>query len=120
MEEGSWAVVAHSIAHAKKLLWGDTEYDLAEFCDNEYINLTCKWDKNHDVSDLPIGMVDNMIALKRGIYSSLIDEICPVCGKWGQLEYHEDVDVICCYECEEGLYQAGAEDKPKTEEGEDS
>lgn len=103
MDEMVWAVVAHSRGHAKKLLWSDTEYYIADICGGEYINLNVKWVKEHDVSDLPVGMVDEMVGLKRGIYSGLIDRYCSYCGNTEWLEYHEHLDTICCYGCEDWL-----------------
>ncbi len=108
--ECSYCVVAHSVADAKKLLWADDEYDIKSICDDDYMNLDVKWSKQSDVSDLPVGMVDEMVGLKRGIYSGLIDRYCPYCGNLEWLEYHEALDTICCYGCEDWLTELRKEE----------
>ena len=113
-DEMIWAVVAHSIPHAKKLLWADTIYDIAEICDGEYVNLTCKWAKEYDVSDQPIGMLDAMVGLRLGVYSYLFNTECPECGCIRMLEYYPELNTICCYECKEELTRSNKDESEET------
>ena len=77
------AVVASTIAQAKTIAWHDI-FDL----DNNWIDIRARWVKGVDVSDLPIGVVqDERLALLRGLYGSLMEYPCDECRK--------DADVVC-------------------------
>ncbi len=82
-DEMGLAVVAGSAQEAKRIAWRDT-FDL----DNDWIDVRARWVKGADVSDLPIGVVqDARVALLRGLYGSIMEYPCDECGK--------DADVIC-------------------------
>ncbi len=78
-----FAVVASSVEEAKKIAYK------AELSFNyDWTDIRCRWQRGSDVSNLPIGMVeDEKAALLRGLYAYLIEYPCDGCGN--------DADVIC-------------------------
>jgi len=104
-----WCVVAHDIPHAKKLLWADTIYHIKDICAGDYCSLTCKWMKEHDVSDMPIGMVDGIEGLKRGFFAYAEDK-CPQCGPIKTLYLQDDRNIVCCSDCETKLNKEKSDD----------
>ena len=85
------AVVATSGTHAKQLCAGDMGCI--------WIDIRAKWKRNADVSDLPIGIIeDDLLALRRGLYSWSENNICDICG----LRTYVNVvnGVIICGACE--------------------
>lgn len=87
------AVVATSSAEAKKLAFPEFQGE----CD--WIDLRSPQTAGHGVvSDLPIGIVQNdLIALKRGIYSFLEEGNCEGCGAVAKVRVYKDK--ILCDDC---------------------
>ena len=97
-EEAGLAVVAGTIAEAKRIAWREIFSS-----DYEWIDMRVRWVKGVDVSDLDIGVVwDVRDALLRGLYGSLMEYPCDECGR--------DADVECykgralCARCIEQEY----------------
>jgi hypothetical protein len=82
---GGFAVVASTAKEAKKIV-----YDSGEiiYGDTDYIAIRTRWVRDADVSQLPIGMVDDCRdALIRGLYDWINEHQCDECGK--------DDDLVC-------------------------
>ena len=81
-----FAVIATSATEAKKIAFPEFEGE----CD--WIDLRTNAVVGHSsISDLPIGLVkDDMLALRRGIYSFIDEGKCDVCGKTAKLEIYKD------------------------------
>jgi hypothetical protein len=94
------AVIATSNQEAKKLAW-------PKLClDGEWIDLRARIVAGSgQVRDFPIGrMKDMRLALKRGLFSSIENEKCDICGKETYVVCYNDK--IVCGDCEEDIYQA--------------
>lgn len=90
-DDGGFAVVANSITHAKQLCAGEL--------DCHWIDIRAKWKRSTDVSDLPIGIVeDNLLALRRGLYAWSEDNVCDICGLSTYVRVKDGV--IICGACE--------------------
>ena len=82
-DEAGLAVVAGTIAEAKRIAWREIFSS-----DYEWIDMRARWVKGADVSDLRIGVVQDVRdALLRGLYGSLMEYPCDECGR--------DADVVC-------------------------
>ena len=69
------AIVATSVAEAKKVAFASGELD------DDWINIRCHWQRDADVSKLPMGIVSDLhTALVCGIYGFVEDFICDGCG----------------------------------------
>ncbi len=91
------AVIATSNQEAKKLAWPKL------FLDGEYIDLRARIVAgNGQVNDLPIGRVKDMrLALKRGLFASIENEKCEICGKEDYVVCYRDK--IVCGSCEDKM-----------------
>ena len=68
------AVVASSVHHAMKLGAGEM------MC--EWIDIRATWQRNCNVSDLPVGVVqDDQLALRRGLYGWCEQATCDICNE---------------------------------------
>jgi hypothetical protein len=72
-----------------------------------------------DFSDQPIGVLDTMVGLERGVYGFVEGEVCPICDKDGLIcsrkigkEYK-----IGCNDCLDKLEEAPIPPAPKREAG---
>ncbi len=95
-EEYGIFVVAESVKHAKRLGWGNEC-----LCNDEYTDLTAKWNKEAKVDDLEYGVVDDMKeGLRRGVFGFIDEgEDCDQCGVESFLT---NVEGKClCSDCEE-------------------
>ena len=90
------AIVAGSVKEAKSLAW---RTELAYECDS-YCDLRVRWLKDQDVGGLPLGMMDNLEAVKREIYDTAECE-CTICGRRGVFALSPDLDIVCCPDCED-------------------
>mgnify|MGYP000495124617 CR=1 FL=1 len=82
-EECGLAVVASSGREAKTIAWNSVLHS-----DYDWIDIRIRWVRDADVSDLPIGsMQDARDALIRGLYGSLAEYPCDECG--------QDAYVVC-------------------------
>ena len=92
-EDYGEAVIATSNQEAKKLAWP------ALCLDGDYIDLRARIVAgNGQVSDLPVGrMRDKRLALKRGLFASLDNEKCDICGKETYVTCFQDK--IICDDC---------------------
>ncbi len=100
-DEGGFAVVANSITHAKQLGAGEL------MCD--WVNIRATWQRDSDVSDLPVGVIeDDMLALRRGLYGWCEQATCDICNEDKHVEcigltFQQD-GVIACGDCiDDGL-----------------
>jgi hypothetical protein len=103
-DPGRFAVVHTSLREAKKWLWNDP--DVKEYCEQDYINFNPYWLRSVDVSDREIG--DDMVCIegiKRGVYTWIDGEICPICGQSGKISKSDDWDKVCCSECDDKMYE---------------
>ncbi len=93
------AVIATSNQEAKKLAYSSSSL----FLDGEYIDLRARIvADNEQVSDLPIGrMKDMRLALKRGLFASIKNEKCEICGKEDYVVCYRDK--IVCGSCEDKM-----------------
>lgn len=92
------AIVATSTQEAKRLGW-------QMLClDGEYINLRARIVTDEkSVEDLPIGIVNSRLALRRGLYVSLSDEKCEICGAVDYVTFNSIVSKIICDDCMEKI-----------------
>lgn len=68
-------VVATSVKEAKCIGFGASEID----CD--WIDLRCTWQREANVTGLPVGIIEDVMdALRRGLYSHIEDGTCDICG----------------------------------------
>lgn len=90
-EYGCWIIVARTVPKAKAIAMRSDEID----CD--YIDLRVR--KIADsVTDLPEGIVeDYMECLKRGWYSVIMEEDCPICGRCSDVYYRNGT--VGCETC---------------------
>ena len=92
-EDHGEAVIATSNQEAKKLAW-------PTLClDGDYIDLRARIvTGNGQVSDLPVGRIRDMrLALKLGLFASLDNEKCDICGKESYVTcFH---GIIICDDC---------------------
>ncbi len=115
-DPGRFAVVHKSLREAKKWLWGDLE--LRDYCDNEYVNLNAHWLREVDVSDLSIG--DDLVGIegiKRGVYTWVDGETCPICGRQGKIQLYDDWEKICCSQCDDDFTEAYIQKAVDVEKG---
>ena len=85
-------VVATSVKEAKKIA-----FDNELTCD--WIDIRCRWVKDAEVEDLPVGIInDYKLGLKRGLFSYIEDE-CDMCGRDDMLELVSEQAL--CSDCAE-------------------
>ena len=70
----------------------------------EWIEIRVKWCKDVDVSDLPMGLLeDEILGLRRGLYAWLEDATCDICGDYTTVEHigltFQRDGVIACSDC---------------------
>ncbi len=95
---------AKQIAHKSGVLLKDME-------PVEWISIQVRWIRDADVSDLPIGVVnDTRMGLLCGIYSHLEGGLCDECGKESTVFSYKGL--VLCGECV--LKQHNVPDKLKT------
>ena len=112
------AVVATSSKEAKKIAFNIGELD----CD--WIDVRVSWRKEANVMDLPIGIIqDDMLALRRGVYSWIEEEDCDICHDACHVNYHppkpsDDKDYAIrhkgqaiCGDCEDKMKDYGNKTK---------
>ena len=93
-EENGYGVVAHSPNEAKSLFWKYTDDN--EW--NEYFDIRVMVRKEANISDLPIGVVeDDMHGLKRGFYGC-VEGCCPTCEDDDTYVIEKD-GIVGCYLC---------------------
>lgn len=103
-EDGGHGVVATSAKEAKKIVYNG---ELCLWCD--WIDVRCRWQRDADVSDLPVGMVDERAGLLCGIYDYITETTCDECGEDGYVE--ECNGRVLCLDCAEKEYESrGAND----------
>lgn len=76
------AVVAISAKEAKKIAFYIGEFD----CD--WIDVRVTWMKEANIMDLPIGIVGEMLGLRRGIYSWIEGGECDICHDVCHVNYY--------------------------------
>lgn len=75
-DSAGFAVVAPTAKAAKKIAYESGELDAAWF------DIRVRWQRDAEVDDLPVGMVtDARVGLLCGIYGSLMEYPCDVCGE---------------------------------------
>lgn len=93
-EENGYGVVARSPNEAKSLYWKYADDDGW----NEYIHIRVRIKKNADITDLPIGVIeDDMTGLKRGFYGC-VEGCCPTCEDDDTYIIEKD-GIVGCYLC---------------------
>lgn len=105
-EDWGVAVVATSAKDAKRIAYDD---ELSAHGD--WIDVRVRWKKNCDVSDLPIGVIDDdQLALRRGLYGWCEQATCDVCGEDKHVEsvrlpLRQDF-VVACGDCiDDGMFE---------------
>lgn len=78
-DAAGFAVVATSVKEAKKIVWTSGELNTL-WADVAWVDMRALWQRDADVDDLPIGMVnDPRVGLLHGIYGYLEEYPCDVC-----------------------------------------
>ncbi len=90
-EYGCWIIIARTVPKAKAIAMKSDEID----CD--YLDLRVR--KVADgITDLPEGIVEDYFeCLKRGWYTVIMEEDCPICGRVSDVYYRNSV--IGCENC---------------------
>ena len=93
------AVVASSARIAKKIGYA---YLNSNCYDCDWVDVRVRWMRVTKVSDLPVGVVeDDMLALRRGLYSWVDDGVCDLCKNSAMLEMFKGKAV--CPDCLEKI-----------------
>ena len=89
-----YAIVAESVSEAKRIGMSCLE------C--EYIDVRVKKHKEVDVSNLPIGEIEDYLwALSQGLYGYVLEE-CPRCKQEGKVYYDGE---YYCNNCEDDYFK---------------
>lgn len=90
------AFVATSSVEARKMaFYHDINFDEA------WIDVSVKWVKGVDVSDLPIGEIDEVEGVKRGIYYCLYERLCIACNdQFATVFWDKKANGLRCSNCD--------------------
>lgn len=116
-DDYSIAVVAESSQEAKKIGW---QKEKEEGWDWEYCDLRVKWIRDADVSNLPFGVVEDLLAgLKAKLYSWIEQEYltCPSCESEVDKLFQDSGKIYCNTNgCEEATLNGDGNNMCKKEE----
>ena len=92
-DEHCYAIAAENAKEAKLFARTNDKYDMFDDCD--YTEICLKWRKDIDASKFTKGHIDELEALKLGVYGYLEDWPCPVCGDDGMIMNYGEGNIHC-------------------------